>query len=337
MARAKYLINNVNFENCIVKRRGSIHLQTNHGTPLKKMGLELREFPMGANGMRFRELLRRCDRWDYLISSNRYSSEVWERAYPCPYLTLESGYPRNDRLVRVGEDETARIREQLDIPAGKTVVLYAPTFRDWSRTQFVAAVPLEELCRRLGQDYLVLVRGHYFTGGNERLRQLERSGILRDVSDYPVVEDLMIASDLLLTDYSSIMFDYANLDRPIVIYAADWDQYRRARGVSFDLIGFPPGAVAMTLDQLSETLLDGHYRGDAAERARAEFRKRFCQFDDGHAAQRVVERVFMNGAAGGPAGGPGAAPAGTGPVSAVTEVTPPEAEVAPTEAATPTD
>lgn len=293
MARAKYLINNVNFPDDIVKRRGSIHVQTNHGTPLKKMGLDLRGHPLGAARMNFRSLLKRCDRWDYLISSNRYSSEVWERAYPCDYVTLETGYPRNDRLVGATPDEVAKIRESLGLTADKIVVLYAPTFREWSRTRFVAPFSLENFCERLGRQYVVMVRGHYFAGANERLARLQDAGVLRDVSDYPVVENLMIASDVLLTDYSSIMFDYANLDRPIVIHANDWEAYRRVRGVNFDLLSFPPGVVETTPDGLVDAFTSGRYCSTDADRIRKEFRKRFCPFDDGHAAERVVRRVFL--------------------------------------------
>lgn len=293
LARAKYLVNNVNFANDIVKRPGQVHLQTQHGTPLKKMGLELLDHPMGAANMDFEAMLARSDRWDYFLSSNRHSSEVWERSFPCDYTTLEFGYPRNDRLVRATPDQVADVRARLDLPADKIVVLYAPTFRDWSRDNFVPPIDLAAFSKRLGEDYVLLVRGHYFTGANEAVAHLQKAGVLRDVSSYPSVEELMLASDVLLTDYSSIQFDYANLDRPIVIYADDWDTYVRTRGVTFDLLANPPGVVETTLDGLADAFRTGRYRDAAAERLRKEFRKRFCQFDDGHAAERVVRHVFL--------------------------------------------
>jgi CDP-glycerol glycerophosphotransferase len=208
-------------------------------------------------------------------------------------VTLETGYPRNDRLVGATPDEGARIRESLGLTADKIVVLYAPTFREWSRARFVAPFSLEKFCERLGDQYVVMVRGHYFAGANERLAKLQDAGVLRDVSDYQVVENLMIASDVLLTDYSSIMFDYANLDRPIVIYANDWEAYQKVRGVNFDLLSFPPGVVETTPDGLVDAFTSGRYHSTDADRARKEFRKRFCPCDDGHAAERVVRRVFL--------------------------------------------
>jgi CDP-glycerol glycerophosphotransferase (TagB/SpsB family) len=293
MARAKYFVNNVNFPTEMTKRPGQVHIQTNHGTPLKTMGMQLQDYPVGANGMSFGKLLQRCDRWDYLISSNRYSSEIWERAYPCDYVTLETGYPRNDRLARATTEETARIRSDLGLDSEARVILYAPTFRDWMKPTFTPQIDLARLCNALGKDYVIIVRGHYLTRGNEEITELQERGLLRDGSKHPVLEDLMIASDALLTDYSSIMFDYAILDRPIVVYAEDWDTYTRVRGVNFDLTASPPGTLETTMDGLVDAFTSGRYAADGASALRAEFRKRFCQFDDGHAAERVVRMTML--------------------------------------------
>lgn len=295
MATAKYFVNNVNFPDNIVKRPGTVHVQTKHGTPLKTMGLALRDYPTGAANMNFSSLMRNSDRWDYVISSNRFSSEVWERSFPNSYVTLEIGYPRNDRLVRATPDEVARMRERLGIEPGKTAVLYAPTFRDWRRNEFDSPADLADLGERLGEDFVVLVRAHYFTRGDRRLERLEQRGLLRGVSEYPVVEDLMLAADVLVTDYSSIMFDYANLDRPIVIFAPDWDTYARVRGVNFDLMQAPPGVVETTQPGLIDALRSGRYDDSTATARRKDFMHRFCQLDDGYASERLVNQVFLGG------------------------------------------
>jgi CDP-glycerol glycerophosphotransferase len=297
MGRAKYFVNNVNFPDEIVKRRGSVHLQTQHGTPLKTMGLDQMKFPVGAADMDFDELLRRSDRWDYLLSANPLTTEVWSRVFPCRYEMLEYGYPRNDRYFTVtgskADGEVARLRAEFGIPAGKTAILYAPTHRDYMG-RFEPMFDIGRFARELGDDYVLLLRAHYFY----TLQDLARTqgwpeGRVFDVSRHPTIEDLCLASDVLLTDYSSIMFDYANLDRPIVIYANDWDTYKRTRGVYFELPEEPPGAVAATEDELIDTFRNGTYDGDIAVKARAEFRRRFCRFDDGHAAERVVRKVFL--------------------------------------------
>jgi CDP-glycerol glycerophosphotransferase (TagB/SpsB family)/GT2 family glycosyltransferase len=294
LARARWLVNNVNFPDFTRKRRGSIHLQTQHGTPLKTMGLGLLEFPVGAADLDFPALLRRIDRWDFNISMNAFSTEVWERSYPAAFETLEVGYPRNDRLVRATAEEKAAIRERLGLAPTARVVLYAPTFRDYRRT-FVPELDLDALLDAIGDDGVLLMRVHYFND-TERLDALggrEPSARMLDVSSYHSIEDLCIASDALITDYSSTMFDYANLDRPIALYAYDWDTYRRTRGVNFDVVAEPPGYVALTEEELLRGFRSGEVWGDAAAKARAQFRERFCHFDDGNASERVVRRVFL--------------------------------------------
>lgn len=296
MARARYLVNNVNFPNGVVKRPGTIHVQTHHGTPLKKMGLDQQPYPASANGMSFARLLERADRWDFSVSSNQHSTEVWERVYPCQFETIESGYPRNDAFSTATAEDVLRIRASLGIADGVTAILYAPTHRDYRRG-FVPQLDMERLCRALGPDHVLLVRAHYFYQEDDRLRELQAEGLLRDVSEYPSTEDLCLAADVLLTDYSSIMFDYANLDRPIVVYGDDWRTYEQSRGVYFDLLsgapGDTPGAVATTEEELAEVFRSGAYDGEQATALRAAFRARFCQFDDGRAAERVVRRVFL--------------------------------------------
>ncbi|MBA0052928.1 CDP-glycerol:glycerophosphate glycerophosphotransferase [Streptomyces sp. AJS327] len=296
MARAKYLVNNVNFPNEVVKRPGQIHLQTHHGTPLKQMGIDQQRFPAAAKGMSFHKLLERVDRWDYSLSSNQHSTEIWERVYPCAFESVDSGYPRNDVYFHATADDVTRARAELGIKSGQTAVLYCPTVRDYQKG-FVPRLDLERLCRELGPDHVVLVRAHYFYGADPRLRALEERGLIVDVSRHPVVEDLCLAADVLVTDYSSIMFDFACLDRPIVSYVDDWEVYRKARGVYFDLLsqkpGETPGATAVSEDELVEVFRTGAWMGPRATALRAAFRERFVQYDDGHAAERVVRQIFL--------------------------------------------
>jgi CDP-glycerol glycerophosphotransferase len=292
IARAGYLVNNVNFPNHLVKREGSVHVMTHHGTPLKRMGLDLRYAHHAGRRMDFDALLERCRRWDFSVSSNRHSTLVWERVYPVPFETLEVGYPRNDALATATDEDAQRLRAQLGIAPGQTAVLYAPTHREY-RSGYVPALDLGRLAAALGDDHVVLARQHYFYDADPLVRKLHRAGRLLDVASHPSVEELCIASDVLLTDYSSIMFDYAVLDRPIVIHAADWDVYRELRGTYFDLLTEPPGAVARREDELVDLFASGAAYDLEAERARAAFRARFASLDDGRAAERVVRRVWL--------------------------------------------
>jgi CDP-glycerol glycerophosphotransferase (TagB/SpsB family) len=289
LARAKYLVNNANFAEGVVKRPGSVHVQTQHGTPLKTMGVDQSTYPVvaAATGS-FAKLLGRVDRWDYNLSSNSHSTQVWERAFPGSYEQLEYGYPRNDVYYTATADDVARVRRELGVPEGKTAVLYAPTHRD-HHTGFETGLDLEAFCEAAGEDVVVLLRAHYFydRGGGRG------SGRIIDVTAHRSSEDVCLAADALVTDYSSIMFDYANLDRPIVVYADDWDVYRETRGVYFDLVQSPPGPVVRTPEELARVFRDGAYAGRGAAELRAAFRARFCEFDDGRAAERVVRRVLL--------------------------------------------
>jgi len=291
LARAKWLINNVNFPDYVVKRRGSVHIQTHHGTPVKVMGLDQQRYPMGAPTMNFRNLLRRIDRWDYSITSNTFSSQMWERAYPANYVTLETGYPRNDRLATAGPEEVARVRAMLGLAPEDRVVLYAPTHREHLPGYRPPFDP-DQLLEVLGPNGRVLMRSHYFHDREATEATIEQERV-RDVSGYGCVEDLYLAADVLITDYSSAMFDYAILDRPVVIYAPDWDAYRLTRGVYFDILAEPPGAVATTFPDLLDLFRSGAVYDDAAAKARAAFRRRFCTLDDGRAAERVVRRALL--------------------------------------------
>ncbi|MYS42784.1 CDP-glycerol:glycerophosphate glycerophosphotransferase, partial [Streptomyces sp. SID5998] len=290
LARSKYLVNNVNFDRRLVKRPAQVFVQTQHGTPLKHMGLDLQDHPAAARGMDFAELLRNTAKWDYVLSGNRHTTLTWERVYPGRYTTLEYGLPRNDVFQRATPADVARLRAALGIPEGAVALLYAPTHRDHRRTQ-QPPLDLERLLCRLGPRFVVLARAHCFHDGPlDSAAPLtgEGGGRVIDVSGHPSVEELCLASDALITDYSSLMFDYANLDRPIVLLTDDWAAYEAVRGVYFDVRECPPGAVAHSADELADLLSGEHWRGADSARLRAAFRERFCPWDDGRAAERVV-------------------------------------------------
>ncbi|MFE7748024.1 CDP-glycerol glycerophosphotransferase family protein [Streptomyces sp. NPDC057428] len=292
MATATYLVNNSSFPGGFTKRPGQVYLQTHHGTPLKTMGLDQYPYPALTNGVDFERIVAHTDQWDFSLSANPHSSEVWDRVYPSAYEQLPYGYPRNDVLCTATAEQAGKIRAELGIAPGATVLLYAPTHRDYRRG-FVPRLDVERLARELGPGGVLLVRAHYFYGRSAGTEATER---VIDVTGHPRVEELCVAADALITDYSSLMFDYACLDRPIIIYAPDWEAYRASRGTYVDLLsgrpGDTPGVVATTEDELSEALRTGAWRSEGAAALRAAFRSRFCPYDDGKAAERVVRRIF---------------------------------------------
>ncbi|MFJ6851235.1 CDP-glycerol glycerophosphotransferase family protein [Streptomyces sp. NPDC091271] len=292
MATATYLVNNSSFPGGFTKRPGQVYLQTHHGTPLKTMGLDQLPYPALTKGVSFERIVAHTDQWDFSLSANPHSTEVWDRVYPSSYEQLPYGYPRNDVLCNATAEQTGKIRAELGIAPGSTVLLYAPTHRDY-REGFLPLLDLERLARDLGPGCVLLVRAHYFYG---RSAGTAAGGRVVDVTGHPVVEELFLAADALITDYSSLMFDYACLDRPIITYVPDWEAYRAARGTYVDLLsgrpGDTPGAVATTEEELREVLVSGAWRSQDADALRAAFRRRFCPYDDGRAAERVVRKVF---------------------------------------------
>ncbi|MEW2517665.1 CDP-glycerol glycerophosphotransferase family protein [Actinacidiphila alni] len=300
LARASYLVSNVNFHRRYAKRPGQINVQTHHGTPLKHMGIDLLDHPAAAGGTDFERMLRHVDRWDYSLSASRHSTLVWERAYPSGFTTLEYGQPRTDLFHRAGARDVLRIRAELGIPRDSTAFLYAPTHRDYQRG-YRPALDLGRMAEALGPDVVLLRRTHHFYpagGGRDRTDGHPR---VLDVSAHPSAEELCLASDGLITDYSSLMFDYAGLDRPIVLHVSDWETYRATRGAYFDITAHPPGLLARGQDELTDILATGAWRGPRSAELRAAFRRRFCAYDDGFAAERVVRRVFLREEGGLPA------------------------------------
>ncbi|MGW0932698.1 bifunctional glycosyltransferase/CDP-glycerol:glycerophosphate glycerophosphotransferase [Streptomyces sp. NPDC002644] len=293
LARATYLVSNANLPDAVVKRPGTVHLQTQHGTPLKRMGLDQAAHPVvaAATGS-FARLLARVARWDHNLSSNPHSTETWERVFPGGHRTLEYGYPRNDVHLTATARDVARIRRELGVPEGATAVLYAPTHRDHAEGFDPAGVDPVRLAEAAGENAVVLLRAHYFydRAGRERAAASPR---VIDVTSHRSAEEVCLAADVLVTDYSSIMFDYANLDRPMVVHAADWEVYRATRGVTFDLLAEPPGPVSRTPEELYRLLAEGVHAAPEQASRRAAFRERFCPWDDGRAAERVVRHVLL--------------------------------------------
>lgn len=289
IARAHWLINNATFPADVVKRPGAVHVQTHHGTPLKTMGLDQPKYPASTVGYDAERLRRNIAKWDFSITANRHTTLVWDRQFPITGETLEVGYPRNDRLARATAADAAAARAELGIAPEERVVVYAPTHREW-HARFTPVLDVDALAEALGPGTRVLLRGHYFYGS---IGFPPRHPRVLDVSSHPSVETLYLAADVLITDYSSVMFDYAVLDKPLVIFAPDWEIYRAVRGVTFDLAAEPPGVFVRTFDELVDAFRTGAVADGVAAKARARFRERFCALEDGHAAERVVRRVLL--------------------------------------------
>lgn len=258
-------------------------LQTWHGSMFKRIGADRPNFT--RDSQLWLDLEK--GKWDILLSQNEHSTAILRSAYDWDKPIWTEGYPRNDILV-TGDREP--IRELLRIRPDQTAVLYAPTWRDDHEEVLVDFLDLPDMARMLGDEYVILLRGHSRTlraGDNVRV-----PGVI-DVTSYPHTADIFLAADAMITDYSSVMFDFSVTGRPMIFFTPDLDQYRdMTRGVYFDLEELAPGPVAFTQDEVVaaiRTMAEDVPR--YAERYAA-WRERFNAHDDGHVSERVVDRLF---------------------------------------------
>jgi CDP-glycerol glycerophosphotransferase len=291
--RARWVIANFMMP-AYAPRRGVTYVQTWHGTPLKRIGYDNLRYERDDRGLR--RAARDYSRWDYLVSQNRFSTEIFRRAFRFDGEVLEVGYPRNDVLSSPGRDAIRRsVRAELGLADDVQVLLYAPTFRDdqkdaSGRLRFDLAIDLERMQSALGGRYAVLLRLHHWVAAG--LGPLPE-GFCLDVSGWGDINELYLASDLLLTDYSSVMFDYAVTGKPLVYFTHDLEAYRDAgRGFYFDLEAEAPGPLCRTTEELIAVLQEPDRLVEEHAAAYQRFRTTYCYLDDGHAAERVVERLF---------------------------------------------
>ena len=297
LARSKYLISNDDMQLPFRKRDGQFYVQTWHGTPLKRIGFDITNPQFISGTAYFDHFARDVAQWDLLLSPNPFSTPIMRRAFRYEGEIGEYGYPRNDLLCRGTAEMAARVRARLGLPAGKRVVLYAPTWRDnqvyanGRRYRFDMRLDLERAWRELGEDHVFLIRGHHHSADDVPAGM--RDGFAFNVTAYPDITDLYLVSDVLVTDYSSAMFDYAVTGRPILFFTYDLAEYRDSlRGFYFDFEAEAPGPLLPDSAGVIEAIRDVDAVAAEHRDAYQRFTARFCSLDDGKAGARVCDRVF---------------------------------------------
>lgn len=290
LARSKYLVNNANFPSYFRKRDGQIYLQTWHGTPLKMIGNDIRN---NRTSKVYQDtMIREAGYWDYLISPNPYCSAIFPKAFTTGARLLELGYPRNDRLSGFAHDQRQAIRQSLGVSdPNQTLVLYAPTWRDAERGSKGGWEAVDYLNEnsQLPTGYTLLYRGHANTHASHKKRAADN---VADVTLYPDVANLFIAADVLVTDYSSVMFDFSVTGKPIIFLTPDIESYERDRGFYFDFRSEAPGPILLSAPEVLEALTKlPKLSKDYAEKYRA-WRDKFNPKDDGNATARVIKAVW---------------------------------------------
>lgn len=303
-ARAKYWVTNWRLPDCLIKKDDQICIQTWHGTPFKKIGRDLTIEGNATTSQRkgHRLYLNDAKRYDYFVSPSKFCTNVFASAFGLDVLNkkdilIETGYPRNDRLRTFTQEERCELREQLHIPSGKKVILYAPTWRDNQYTQgvgysFALDREVAYFLRHVPEDWVVLLRMHYLVASSLDLSEFGSRVI--NVSSYEDINDLYIVSDTLVTDYSSVFFDYANLSRPILFFMYDLDEYEKdVRDFYFGLDRLP-GPVLRTGVELEEAIAGLDSVVEKYRQKYEQFTSDFCYLDDGAAGYRVATRCILD-------------------------------------------
>ncbi|MFR9799825.1 CDP-glycerol glycerophosphotransferase family protein [Streptomyces sp. MS06] len=298
LAQAEFWIDNQGFPLKLRKRPETTYIQTWHGSALKRMGFDAPQGRIMTEHER-REYQAAIDRFDHFVVRGEHDERTLARAFRIPEeKLLRVGYPRNDALVQARESHSRpaaaeELAQRLGLRRDLPVVLYAPTFRsqdNGSVRKFEFPFDIEDFADRFGDRFTLLIRTHYLNSVTLPPSVARR---VVNVSAEPDITPVMLLSDVLVTDYSSVMFDYSLLQRPMVFYTYDWDDYvESSRGTYFDLSEQAPGPVAKTTEALFEVLSDlDVLASDHAGRLK-EFMTQYGEYDRGDAAARIVDRFF---------------------------------------------
>ncbi|WP_462405896.1 CDP-glycerol glycerophosphotransferase family protein [Gracilibacillus sp. Marseille-QA3620] len=286
LARAKYFVNNVNFPDFYKKRKNAVELQTMHGTPLKTLGLDVPgDVDTEPKRSRF---LERCERWDYLTVPSAYVEDISKRAFNFDKKVMRYGYPRNDKLFTGNNEENIQeLKRNLNIPLDKKVIFYAPTWR--IKNWFKVEMDLEKMYRELKGEYVILFKFHHFVAKSVTLPKYP--GFVYNLSNYDDIRDLYLISDVLITDYSSVMFDFAILSKPQILFTYDLEKYRdNLRGMYLNILEEAPGPITKDTDELLKAIKNVDHSHNSIRMN--QFRQKYCSYDDGNASKRIAEQFL---------------------------------------------
>ncbi len=296
---AKYWITNYRMLNHQYPSKDQIYVQCWHGTPLKRLGYDLESSDNVMNSLKEIKNKYKTDaeKFSYIISPSPFTTEKFGSAWNLVNTgqmnkIIEEGYPRNDRLINTTPDERTELRKNLGVD-DKKVILYAPTWRDNQHTSgegytYKTEVDFDKLKEELGDEYVILFRAHYLVANSFDFDKYK--GFVENVSNYSDINELYIAADILITDYSSVFFDFANLRKPEIFYMYDLEQYaNELRGFYFSLDELPGPIVRDESALIDAVKATDSWEPDDKYEA---FCKKYNPKDDGHASERVLKKIL---------------------------------------------
>lgn len=298
MAIAKVWVFDCRQPEFLIKRKETSYIQTWHGTPLKKLALDMEQIDsvVSSSIEEYHEQFRKnTATWDYLISQNHFSTETFRRCFDFAGKPIfEVGYPRNDILFRGNSKEyIEKIKRHYHIPLDKKVILYAPTWRDnefyvQGCYKFVSPLDFKKAQQELGDEYVFLVKYHYLV--SDKIDWSEYEGFVYSFNEKIDISRLYLISDMMITDYSSVMFDYSILKRPMLFFAYDLEDYENnLRGFYFDFLKEAPGPISKTTNQLIADIKQ--YDAKQWEDKYEKFSRKYNSADDGTASRKIVDKI----------------------------------------------
>lgn len=297
LSRAGIWVCDTRLPKYIIKKPKTTYIQTWHGTPLKKLAMDMEFIHMAGEkdiDHYKQKFIDNSSTWDFLISQNRFSTEIFRRAFAFDKEMLEIGYPRNDVLfAKNNEQDITELKNKLGIPLDKKVILYAPTWRDnefYGRGQykFNREMDFDLMQEKLSDEYVIIVKYHYLV--RDKIDWKPYQGFVYSCNLSYDIADLYLVADMMITDYSSVMFDYSLLQRPMFFFCYDLEAYRdELRGFYFDFLEEAPGPITQSTEELIDSIVNYDYvtykdRQDA-------FFQKFNHADDGRASGKVVELI----------------------------------------------
>ena len=279
--KAKYWISCVNIERALhFKKKKTVYLNTWHGASVAYVGNAVQ----GRNDFHFEHI-------NYFCINGEYERDFIIRDFNVrPEAIITTGYPRNDELYGITAEKRAEIRKKLNIPEGKKVILYAPTWRDSNDggASYKLAPPIswDKWKEKLGEEYIVLLRTHPYT---TKLMNVEFDDFVWNCIEYPSVNELMIVADIMISDYSCILLDYAIMEKPLICFGYDYEEYKDIHGFYFDMERVIPNGVMHTEDEIIEHILDMNYEEECLKTK--ELKDTHMEYG-GNATLTCINKVF---------------------------------------------
>lgn len=302
LAKAKYWVFNYRALDHWIPKKEQIYMQCWHGTPLKKLGYDLEKTDNAMNSQdEIRDkYYRDAKRFKYLLSPCAFATEKFKTAWNLKAMgkenaIIEIGYPRNDFLVNYSIDDVVRIKKKLNLDGiDKKIILYAPTWRDNQHKSgigytYKTEIDFEYLREKLEADYIILFRAHYLVANSFDFRRYK--GFIYDVSEIDDINELYVISDMLVTDYSSVFFDYAILEKPIIFFMYDLEEYRdEIRGFYLRLDELP-GEIVTVESELQKIIRASNINNykSCTRRKYKEFNQKFNNLNDGRSSKKCID------------------------------------------------